>query len=103
RLSEYEIELGAFWSDCKEEKQKGFLGTTALNRLVGAAAKTVKADFVFYDTGPNIGPLNRAILLGCEYFIVPAAPDAFSVRALKTLGKTLADWAKKWAKIVQDA
>jgi cellulose biosynthesis protein BcsQ len=100
-LSEFELELNTFWSQCKDEAVRGFNGTTALSRLVNANAADLKADFVFYDTGPNIGPLNRAILLDCDYFIVPAACDVFSVRALKTLGKTLANWIKKWRKIAE--
>ena len=103
RLSEFELELNTFWSECKDEKPKGFTGTTALSKLVNRNAADLDADFVFYDTGPNIGPLNRAILLDCDFFIVPAACDVFSVRALKTLGKTLGDWIKKWRKIADDA
>jgi cellulose biosynthesis protein BcsQ len=56
-------------------------------------------DYVFYDSGPNIGPLNRIILLDCDHFIVPAACDLFSVRALKTLGRTLERWIRDWATI----
>jgi hypothetical protein len=41
--------------------------------------------------------LNRAILLDCDYFIVPAACDSFSIRAFKTLGQTLADWVRDWS------
>jgi cellulose biosynthesis protein BcsQ len=63
---------------------------------VNAAAEKIDADFVFYDAGPNIGPLNRVLLLDCDYFIVPAACDLFSVRALKTLGHTLQDWIGQW-------
>lgn len=103
RLSEFELELNQFWSDAKDAKSKGFVGTTALSRLVDENARELGADFVFYDTGPNIGPLNRAILLDCDFFIVPAACDVFSTRALKTLGKTLTDWVKRWKKIVVDA
>jgi len=40
--------------------------------------------------------LNRAILLGCDYFVVPAACDFFSTRALKTLGHTIANWIRDW-------
>ena len=49
-------------------------------------------DFVFYDTGPNIGPLNRALLLDSDFFIVPVACDLFSTRALSTLGQTIKQW-----------
>jgi cellulose biosynthesis protein BcsQ len=103
RLAEYESELAKFWTGCLERKQRGFLGTTSLSRLAEDSAKVLDADFVFYDTGPNIGPLNRVILLGCDYFIVPGACDLFSVRALKTLGHTLADWIQDWETIVSRA
>lgn len=100
RLSEFETELTDFWSQCSLGKPKGYRGTTAISRLVSYIAEEVNADFVFYDAGPNIGPLNRVILLDCQYFIVPAACDLFSVRALKTLGNTLVTWIKEWQRIL---
>ena len=50
----------------------------------------------FMTPGRTFGPLNRAILLDCDYFLVPAGCDIFSVRALRTLGKTLTKWIKRW-------
>ena len=94
RLSEFEVELADFWGDCFQEKKRGFFGTTALSELINSYADKYELDFVFYDTGPNIGPLNRAILLDCDAFIVPGAGDLFSVRALKTLGHSLIKWIK---------
>ncbi len=101
RLSEFEMELSSFWGECFQRKPKGFRGTGALSLLVNKVADKLKIDFVFYDSGPNIGPLTRVILLDCDYFIVPAACDLFSVRALKTLGHTLATWVRDW-KIILD-
>jgi len=75
---------------------KGFRGTAVLSTLAQRLAVSLNVDYVFYDTGPNIGPLNRAILLDCDYFIVPAGCDVFSVRALRTLGKTLTKWISRW-------
>lgn len=99
RLSEFESELNEFWSQCYQRKVKGFRGTAALSILVNAVARLHKIDIVFYDSGPNIGPLNRSILLDCDHFIVPVAYDLFSVRALKTLGRTLATWISDWETI----
>lgn len=96
RLSDYELDLNQSWTDCLQRKIRGFLETTALAQLASDCAKATKADFVFYDIGPNIGPLNRTILLDCDYFIVPAACDYFSTRALKTLGHSVANWIKDW-------
>ncbi len=99
RLSEYESILDGFWTDCFSRKVRGFRGTGSLSQLVDTLARKHLADFVFYDAGPNIGPLNRAILLDCDYFIVPAACDLFSVRALKTLGHTLVEWIRQWTEM----
>lgn len=101
RLSEFEQELTPMWSECFQRKQRGFRGTTALSRFVNQIASETSADFVFYDAGPNIGPLNRVILLDCDFFIVPAACDLFSLRALKTLGHTLVSWISDWQTILE--
>lgn len=95
-LSEFEAELSDYWSACIERKIRGFNGVSALADLVSKYGKQKKVDYIFYDTGPNIGPLNRVILLDCDYFIVPGSCDLFSVRALKTLGHTLVTWINNW-------
>lgn len=99
RLSEFESDLGEFWGQCLQRKMRGFRGTTALSELVNAVSKHIKADYVFYDCGPNIGPLNRAVLLDCDYFVVPVACDLFSLRALKTVGRTIVGWIDSWSSI----
>ena len=95
-LSEYELDLHQAWTDCLQRKLRGFASTTALSRLVDDCAERVDADFVLYDVGPNIGPLNRVVLLDCDFFVVPAACDYFSTRALKTLGHSIASWIRDW-------
>lgn len=99
QLSEFETDLAEFWGQCLQRKMRGFRGTTALSEMVNAIASRLDLDYVFFDSGPNIGPLNRAILLDCDYFITPVACDLFSLRALKTLGRTLVDWIVAWSMI----
>lgn len=101
RLSEFEQELSQIWVDCLQRKVRGFKGASAISEIVNDIAKVEKIDYIFYDIGPNIGPLNRVILLDCDYFIIPAACDLFSVRALKTLGKSLHSWIAEWQIISQ--
>ena len=103
RLSEYENSLAECWNLCLSRNRRGYLCTTALSRLADGLAKATKADYVFFDAGPNIGPLNRAILLDCSHFIVPAACDLFSSRALKTLGYALFDWISTWQRVTEMA
>jgi cellulose biosynthesis protein BcsQ len=99
RLSEFEGDLNDFWAQCLQRKARGFRGTTAISDLVTELCGEFEFDYVLYDSGPNIGPLNRAVLLDCDYFIVPVACDLFSLRALKTLGRTLVDWVSSWETI----
>jgi cellulose biosynthesis protein BcsQ len=101
RLAEFESQLATFWSECFQRRLRGFRGTTALSSLVNSVAEKIEADVVLYDSGPNIGPLNRAILLDCDYFMIPAACDLFSLRAIKTLGHTLSNWINEWQQIAE--
>jgi len=101
QLSQFEIELVTLWSDCFQRKLRGFRGTSSLSHVVNQTSAAIEADFVFYDAGPNIGALNRVILLDCDYFIVPAACDLFSIRALKTLGHSLVNWITEWQTLTE--
>ena len=77
RLAEFEQELNTLWGECFQRKIRGFRGTSALSSLIGEVVKKHRISFVLYDAGPNIGALNRVILLDCDHFIIPAACDLF--------------------------
>ena len=101
KLSNFEQDLNQIWVECLQRKVRGFRGASAISELVNEVALEASIDYVFYDVGPNIGPLNRVILLDCDYFIVPAACDLFSTRALSTLGHSLDSWIREWEVISQ--
>lgn len=101
KLSEFEVHLQQSWIDCLQRKTRGFNEMAAISSVALAEAKKIDADVIIYDVGPNIGPLNRCVILGCDAFIVPAACDHFSARALKTLGQTVVNWVKDWSLISQ--
>jgi cellulose biosynthesis protein BcsQ len=103
RLSEFENTLADCWRLCSDRNRRGYLCTAALSQVIDRLAHETKAEFVFFDAGPNIGPLNRAILLDCTHFVIPAACDLFSTRALKTLGFALSQWVTTWARNVEQA
>ncbi len=99
-LSEFEAELTQSWQNCFRRRGRGFITTTSLSHLANQIAHDYSLDYIFFDTGPNIGPLNRIILLDCDYFIIPGACDLFSIRALNTMGHTLVNWIKEWQTIL---
>lgn len=98
-LSEYEEELPQAWTDSFARKTRGYDVMAALSNATSRAGSETKADVCIYDLGPNVGALNRAVLLDCDYFITPVAADLFSLRALSTVGKSIARWIRDWETI----
>jgi len=101
KLAEFEEELPILWNDCFQSKIKGYRGISAISKLINRIAIDKGIDYIFYDTGPNVGALNRIISLDCDFYIVPAACDIFSLRAIRTLGHTLYGWIKSWTVLHQ--
>lgn len=95
-LSEYEEVLPLAWTECFARMTRGYDITSALSKVVDRAADNIEADVCLYDVGPNVGALNRAIILDCDFFITPVAADLFSLRALSTVGRSIAKWITDW-------
>ena len=98
-LSEYEEVLPLAWTESFARSVRGYAVTSALSQLVNLKVKEIGADVVLYDVGPNVGALNRVVLLDCDYFISPVAADLFSLRALSTVGRSIAKWIAEWKTI----
>ena len=94
RLSGFEEFLRDSWVDCFRRRLGALYSTSSISSLVSRLHTQSRYDYVFFDSGPSIGPLNRILLLDSDYFIVPVACDLFSVRALATLGQAINTWMK---------
>src|SRR5471032_1739007 len=81
-LADYEEELPAAWTGSFAGKSRDYDVMCALSRASRGMGARYGVDVVIYDIGPNVGPLNRAVLLDADYFITPVAADLFSLRAL---------------------
>jgi cellulose biosynthesis protein BcsQ len=96
QLSMFESILPSAWTESLAGNERGFRVTSAAYRLIQKAASAVQAHYVFVDLGPNVGALNRAVLLGSDYLILPMASDLFSLRALPSVGQSLDTWIRQW-------
>jgi chromosome partitioning protein len=96
RLSEFEGILPAAWTEALAGTERGFRITSAPFRLIQEVGEVVEADYALVDLGPNVGALNRAVMMGADYLIVPMASDLFSIRALPSVGVSLAQWVTQW-------
>jgi cellulose biosynthesis protein BcsQ len=54
-------------------------------------------DYVFFDMGPSLGSINRSVLIGCDYFVLPISIDLFSLRATENISTWLKEWKKRLA------
>ncbi len=96
RLSRFEEICPEGWTSALAGQERGFRVSTAIYRIARKAGQIVGADYVLMDLGPNVGALNRTAVLASDAFVVPMAPDLFSVRALPSVGESVATWIREW-------
>jgi cellulose biosynthesis protein BcsQ len=101
-LSAFEDKLSDAWTKCLEGDVYGFKVTSIFKTLIEDAAQRCNADYVLIDVGPNLGAINRAVLISSEFVVLPVAADLFSLQGIKNLGKTLNDWKNQWNKRVSE-
>lgn len=101
-LSAFEDTLSDAWTKCLGGQVIGFKITSLFKTLIEDAAQRCNADYVLIDVGPNLGAINRAVLISSEFVVLPVAADLFSLQGIKNLGKTLNDWKNQWNKRVSE-
>lgn len=67
-------------------------------QVMQMAAAKVQADIILVDIGPNLGAINRSVLIATDYVVIPLGADLFSLQGLKNLGPTLKSWRDLWQK-----
>jgi cellulose biosynthesis protein BcsQ len=99
-LASFEAKLSEAWPRCVDRHAPSFRATTSFHRLIGIAGRAWGADIALIDVGPNLGALNRAVLIAAEHIVVPLGADLFSIQGLRNLGPTLGVWRREWAERV---
>jgi len=95
-LSDFESELSTSWTQILAGQERGFRVTSAIYQLITEYGKQNNIDYILIDIGPNLGALNRAILLGCDNYIIPMIPDMFSLRGSQNIGRVFASWIQDY-------
>ena len=95
-LSAFEDKLSASWPLCNDRDEGAFRVISAFYRMITLAAEQAQSDVVLVDVGPNLGAINRAVLIATDHVIIPLAPDLFSMQGLRNLGPTLRRWRSEW-------
>ncbi|MYE07537.1 MAG: ParA family protein [Oligoflexia bacterium] len=95
-LSGIEADFSDSWPKCMDGNPRSFRVITAFSRLMKQAGEEWKADWGVIDMGPNLGAINRAVLIASNYVVFPLGPDLFSFQGLKNVGNFLNRWKKEW-------
>lgn len=100
RLSGFEDTLSGQWPDSMGNSSlyRPMRILTAFWQVMQMAAQKVNADLVLVDIGPNLGAINRSVLIATDFVVIPLGADLFSLQGLKNLGPTLKDWKGLWNK-----
>ena len=91
RLALSEDLLAEDWLSAKSGSARGLQTTTVFAQLL---SRCVNYDHVFFDVGPSLGAINRAVLLSSDFFVLPMSSDIFSLRAIENISKSLSTWKK---------
>ncbi len=104
-LSEFEEPLAECWIKTMgsgDELYRSFRIVTAFWQVAQKVAEFQNADLIIADIGPNLGALNRSVLVASDYIIIPLAADIYSLQGLTNLGPTLTRWKQDWKKRVEN-
>jgi hypothetical protein len=93
--------LAKDWSSGLSGEVRGLRTTFVFRDLLN---RCEEYDFVFFDVGPSLGAINRAVLMACDLFVSPMTIDIFSLRAIENIKTAMESWRKQLAngiKLVQ--
>lgn len=92
RLSLTEDLLATDWVQAISGSTRGLRTSFVFSNLL---EKCSEYDYVFFDMGPSLGSINRAVLLSSDYFIMPMSIDIFSLRAMDNIAISVQKWKQQ--------
>lgn len=99
-LSGYEDALSSEWPNSMGDNNlyRPMRILSSFWQVMQMAASKIEADIILVDIGPNLGAINRSVLIATDYVAIPLGADLFSLQGLKNLGPTLRTWRSLWQK-----
>lgn len=103
-LSSFEDALSNEWPNSMGDSNlyRPMRMLSAFWQVMQMAAKQVDAEVILVDIGPNLGAINRSVLIATDFVVIPLGADLFSLQGLKNLGPTLRSWKNLWNKRLEN-
>lgn len=100
-LHMYEEALARRWSEAFVGQPLAIRTLSEIRRLVHQYAEEYGYDFAIIDTSPSLGQLNKTILTTVDAFLIPCAPDLFSLYGIRNIGNSLNRWQQELKTLYQ--
>jgi cellulose biosynthesis protein BcsQ len=97
----YEDKISSRWSDVYQGDPLAIRTITKIRDLAEQYAEIYGYDYVIMDTSPSLGALNKVIISTTDGFLIPCAPDMFSLYGIRNLGSALGLWQRQFNTIYQ--
>ena len=91
-LHMFEEMVARRWSEAFVGQPLALRTLSEVRRLIHEYAGLHNYEYAIVDTSPSLGPLNKVILSTVDAFLIPCAPDLFSLYGVRNIGNSLTRW-----------
>lgn len=98
-LHKFEAKIGERFGGVYQGDPLSIRTATKVRALAHEYARIHGYDAVIFDTSPSLGALNRNLLSLADGFMIPCAPDLFSVYGIRNIGDALRGWRAQFESI----
>lgn len=91
-LHMFEEALARRWSEAFVGQPLALRTLSEIRRILLEYAAAYSYDYIIVDTSPSLGQLNKTILTTVDAFLIPCAPDLFSLYGIRNIGSSLSRW-----------
>lgn len=102
-MSQIEDTMSESWQGALARRTGPFRRIHWAGQLAYAMEQQDRYDIIFFDVGPSLGPFNRTVLIGCDFFVTPTATDLFSLHAFGNLARWFGEWTATYSELVEGA
>ncbi|KTR02287.1 cobyrinic acid a,c-diamide synthase [Aureimonas ureilytica] len=95
----FEAKIGERWSGIYQGDPLAIRTATRVRSIAYEYARRDGYEIIIFDTSPSLGALNRNLLSLADGFIIPCAPDLFSVYGIRNIGNALSAWRRQFESI----
>lgn len=95
-LHMFEEMVARRWSEAFVGQPLALRTLSEVRRLIHEYSELNGYDIAIVDTSPSLGPLNKVILSTVDAFLVPCAPDLFSLYGVRNIGNSLTRWSAEF-------